>query len=366
MIAACPHRLEETYLLFERLWESVSERFRSMNSVSLNLNSAGSLRAIRAGFIWVCLGGIALVHWVNAAEGKGADSVEALVFEPIDADRDDRVVPVKVYWGTDEKPLPVVLFSHGLGGSRDNNAYLGEYWAQAGYVAVFMQHAGSDEDVWKSVPVRNRLGALKSATGAKTSIDRFNDVPLVIDRLESWNVKKGHALERRMDLDRIGLCGHSYGAVTTLALAGQRYPLNRTMEDERIDAFLAMSPQPGKRLPPKRAFGHPSKPTLCMTGTEDGSPINAKLEPADRQKVYQALKPGDKFQLVLEGGEHFAFGDSPGLRTRNPKHHLAIQEISLRFWNAYLKDDGKAQAWLQSMKPIAETGLGSADVWEWK
>ena len=36
-----------------------------------------------------------------------------------------RAVPVKVHLGKSRAPTPVVLFSHGLGGSRENNAYLG-------------------------------------------------------------------------------------------------------------------------------------------------------------------------------------------------------------------------------------------------
>ena len=303
----------------------------------------------------------------NAETGESG-KVDILRFEPSNADRDDRIVPLKVYLGKGEGPLPVILFSHGLGGSRENNAYLGEHWAKAGFVAVFMQHAGSDNEVWKDLPARKRLSALKAATGVKTTINRFGDVPFVIDQLEIWNEQKGHVLASKMDLGRLGMCGHSYGAVTTLALAGQRYPLNRTMNDERIDAFFAMSPQPGKRLSPKRAVGHIDRPMLCMTGTKDGSPLDANMDPAVRQKVYQAMRPGDKFQLVLHDGEHFAFGDSPGLRTRkrNPTHHPAIQQISLRFWNAYLKGDAASKEWLQSMKPISETGLSSADVWEWK
>jgi predicted dienelactone hydrolase len=60
-------------------------------------------------------------------------------------------------------PQPVILFSHGLGGSKENSAYLGNFWAAAGYIAVFMQHKGSDIDIWKSAPLGKRLKSLKSA-----------------------------------------------------------------------------------------------------------------------------------------------------------------------------------------------------------
>ena len=34
--------------------------------------------------------------------------------------------------------------------------------------------------------------------------------------------------------------------------------------------------------------------------------------------------------------------------------------------SAYLKDDTDSKRWLQSRQPVTATGLGNADVWEWK
>ncbi len=306
---------------------------------------------------------------LTASTAAAADDspVRELRFQPTDQKR-SRVVPLKVYLSDSRTPSPVVLFSHGLGGSRENNPYLGKHWAAAGYVAVFMQHAGSDIEVIKAARAGRKLAALKAAVGAAASRDRFTDVPFVIDQLTIWNKQDGHELRGRLNLERIGMSGHSYGAITTLAVAGRKFALNQSFLDKRIDAFLAMSPQTGKGVAAARAFGGISKPFLCMTGTKDANPIDPTMNPSDRQKVYAAFPDGDKYQLVLDGGEHMAFGDSRGLRTRgrNPKHHPAIQEISLRFWNAYLKDDAQSTRWLQSPSPITATGLGNADVWEWK
>jgi len=58
-----------------------------------------------------------------------------------------RIVPLRIYAPTNEAAASVILFSHGLGGSREACKYLGNHWAGRGYVAVFMQHAGSDRDV---------------------------------------------------------------------------------------------------------------------------------------------------------------------------------------------------------------------------
>ena len=286
--------------------------------------------------------------------------------EPVDESR-NRTVPVKIYRKPGEKPSPVILFSHGLGGSRENSPYLGEYWATHGYVAIFVQHAGSDEEVWKSVDRADRMAALKQAIGLEEALARYADIPFVIDCLEEWNAKEGHDLRGRLDLERIGLCGHSFGAVTTQALMGQRFVVNRSFHDPRIDAFFAMSPSAPRGLSPREAFGHVSSPVLCMTGTEDDSPVQPEVSPESRLEVYAGLPAGDKFQLVFEGAGHFAFSDT-GLfdEQRQPHHHPAIQLISKRFWDAYLKGEAEAKAWLQSDAPREGAKLLEGDVWEWK
>jgi len=107
-----------------------------------------------------------------------------LLLDPVDPDR-DRVVPLKIYLPEASEPRPVVLFSHGLGGSREGCSYLGRHWAEQGYVAVFTQHAGSDAGVWRSVPRRERFDALKRAASLSSSLARYADVPFVIDQLVS-------------------------------------------------------------------------------------------------------------------------------------------------------------------------------------
>ncbi len=80
---------------------------------------------------------------------------ESLPLVVVDGTR-ERKVPVRVYLPTGAAPAPVVLWSHGLGGSRDNSAYLGRHWSARGFVVVAMQHAGSDESVWQDAKPRER------------------------------------------------------------------------------------------------------------------------------------------------------------------------------------------------------------------
>ena len=89
----------------------------------------------------------------------------------------DRNVPVKIYFPKDGPgPFPVVVFSHGLGGSRDGYEYLGRHWAGCGYVSVHVQHIGSDDSVWKDVPVAERAKSLqRGAANISSALNRPPD-----------------------------------------------------------------------------------------------------------------------------------------------------------------------------------------------
>ena len=315
-----------------------------------------------------------LIGLSATAQAPGYDPLEipALVLpEPFDLSAHDqerqRDIPLRVYLPSSTTPAPVVLFSHGLGGSREGSTYLGEHWAARGYLAVFLQHPGSDDSVWRDVPAAQRMRALRRAANLRNSLDRFKDVSAVLDQLDLWNDTDGHRLATRMDLSRIGMSGHSFGAVTTQAVSGQTaFRGNVSFTDPRIRAALVQSPSSPSWGDPGQAFGRVQIPWLLMTGTKDTSPIgNATVE--SRLAVYPALPAGGNYELVLDGAEHSAFTERalPGdTERRNPNHHRVILALSTAFWDAWLQGDGSARTWLDGHGPrsILEPG----DRWQWK
>lgn len=314
----------------------------------------------------VLLSILSLFVFASILRAETTTSIDVLRYEPVDAAR-SRTVPVKIYRVKSAEAKPVIVFSHGLGGSRENGVYLAEHWARNGYVAVFVQHPGSDESVWKEASRGERMAAMKQAASGKSLLDRLGDIPFVLDQLERWNAESGHALHGALDLEHIGMTGHSFGAVTTQAMMGQKFPLGKSFPDPRFDAFFPMSPSTGRGVGATEAFAHISAPVLCMTGTEDTSVITPEMTAASRREVYAALPAGDKYQLVFEGGTHSAFSDGALFNEKQlDHHHGAIQVISTRFWDAYLKGDAAAKAWLQSEKPRTDAKLIEKDVWEWK
>lgn len=278
-----------------------------------------------------------------------------------------RSIPIRVYLPPTRSAAPVVLFSHGLGGARTTCAYLGEHWAARGYVAVFLQHPGSDESVWKDRPLLVRMAAMKAAASARNFLLRVQDVGAVLDQLVVWDRDAAHPLHGRMDLTRIGMSGHSFGAVTTQAVSGESFPLiGQRYTDPRIKAAIAFSPSAPKRGSASRAFGAVKIPWMLMTGTRDNAPIGG-ASAASRLEVYRALPPGDKYELVLFDAEHSAFTERalPGDRVkRNPNHHRAILALSTAFWDATLRGDPAARRWLEGGG--ARSVLEPRDRWQHK
>ena len=297
----------------------------------------------------------------------GTDGAEPRTLDRIVRDPErDREIPIRIYLPETDQPAPVVLFSHGLGGSRRGCGYLGEQWAARGYVAVFLQHPGSDESVWKDEPPRRRMKAMREAASLKNFLRRVRDVPAVLDRLETSNEEEGHPLAGRLDLEHVGMSGHSFGAVTTQAVSGQATPRGRQrFTDPRIDAALALSPSSPRRGDASTAFGSVSIPWMLMTGTKDTAAIGDQTVES-RLAVFPSLPDSiDRYELVLHNAEHSAFSDRalPGdTEPRNPNHHRAIRALSTAFWDAYLKSDPAAKAWLQGSK--ARVILEEKDRWK--
>lgn len=277
--------------------------------------------------------------------------------------RRNRDIPVRVYLPASEKPQPVVLFSHGLGGSRTGSQFLAEQWTARGYVAVFLQHPGSDDAIWKDAPPPERMAALRDAASLENFLLRVKDVPAVLDELESWN--KSGPLAGRMDLTRIGMSGHSFGAITTEAVSGETFPTTgQKFTDARIRAAVIFSPSAPKTTTAERAFADVRVPWLLMTGTNDVIAIG-DADMKSRLAVYPALHGAPKYQVVLDKAEHSAFTDRalPGDREqRNPNHHGVIRALSTAFWDAYLRDDKDALAWLKGAGP--RTMMEPADDWK--
>ena len=288
----------------------------------------------------------------------------------------DRGLPVRLRVPqpcTAAERRPVVLFSHGLGGSRAGGARWGEHWASHGLVVLHLQHPGSDETLWRGgAGGLANLARLRTGATPEQFVLRGRDVPFAIDALA--RLATADPALACVDMTRLGMSGHSFGAQTTQAVAGQALPVpgggaeRPWLLEPRIRAAIAFSPSMRDAGPAARAaFGTVTMPFLAVTGGRDGDVVGTGVTVALRRAVFDALPPGDRFLLWFDDADHWVFN---GGRPRPPavdgrgddvRVQHATAAITLAFWQATLAGDAAARAWLDAGGP--RTLLGDRDAW---
>ena len=264
----------------------------------------------------------------------------------------NRAVPAKLYLPVGPlKPgaVPLVVFSHGIGGSKDGYSYLGRYFAAHGHASLHVQHVGSDRQIWRGTPLAI-VSRLSDAAQETEALHRVNDVKFALDHMLIEPV--GSVINAQ----RLVAAGHSYGANTTLLLAGATVDVNGTTvfaKDPRFSAAILIS------APPFYGLGDPQKivsgidvPTLHITATADDIQIpgyNSGV--ADRLAPYQATgvtTQAAKVLAVFKDGSHSIFTDRMGTggATLNPKVKVATRQLALAFLNwLQARDTGSLDRW---------------------
>lgn len=290
----------------------------------------------------------------------GPCAVESFLLELQDDDR-DRAVPIRVYLPeASEGKRPVVLVSHGLGGSRDGLHYLGNHWASHGYICIHIQHAGSDDAVWRGLPVKDILPAMrKAARTPQVAIDRANDVPFVLNELARMDGDERSRLHAMLDLDKVGIAGHSFGAWSAMAAGGMTVggKHGQSFGDDRIKCMIPLSPPVAQKRQREASYRTLNIPTLFMTGTLDTSAINNTT--AEQRLIPYRLMPGiseeghPKYMINFDGADHMTFSGETKRRLRgkvsledNKAFHRIILQSTTAFLDAYLLEDHDAKAWL--------------------
>ncbi|MEL6928455.1 MAG: alpha/beta fold hydrolase, partial [Cyanobacteria bacterium J06600_6] len=128
--------------------------------------------------------------------------------------------------------IPTVVISPGLGGDSRSFDYLAQHLVSYGFAVIVVNHPGSDRQ-----KVDNFFkGIDRRIVEAQEFIDRPQDISYILDRLqqqEAANLAPRH----RLNLRRVGIIGHSFGAYTALALAGGKINiqgLQRSCKQHRV------------------------------------------------------------------------------------------------------------------------------------
>lgn len=289
------------------------------------------------------------------------DAVEVIDLEWSDAAR-GRAVPVRLYWpatASAQTKVPLVVFSHGIGGSRLGYSYLGRHFAGEGIASLHLQHVGSDRSLW-SGSGWSLLGRLHDAAQEPEAIARVHDLRFALDRLLAG--ERGG----QIDAERIVAAGHSYGANTTLLAAGARVMRGGQwldLRDARVKAAILISAPPfyGEADPGPILAGV-TVPSLHITATEDIIRIPGYYSAAaDRVAVFDATGSTRKLLAVFTGGSHSVFTDrSLAGGALNPQIKAATKELSLAFMKSVFDgEEGLLRAWPQRFGALVTRYVGA-------
>lgn len=273
-----------------------------------------------------------------------------------------RDIPIRFYRPVGRNDAPLVIFSHGLGGNRAAGERWLEHWAAHGIAGLAVQHAGSDEALLRAGSLRR---SLQSAMSREQLLARTADIRFVLDEI-AHRAARHEAPWPALDRERIGLAGHSFGAVTTQALAGERLSGDRLAHGEpRLKAFIAFSPSArGPEGTYAERFATIRAPFFSITGTRDDGIGVADISAENRTRPYAAMPPPDKYLLVFAGGKHLHFSGARQRRNEAPKAMTdRVLAASLAFWQTYLEQDAAAGRWLRQE---FSRSLGEGDRFEWK
>lgn len=266
----------------------------------------------------------------------------------IDPKRRDRHVPYKIYRPetAPQERLPVIIWSHGLGGSRDGAGFISRFVAAHGYIIVHVQHIGTDTILWEGKPGHPWDNIRKTHIPRHATLQRYRDIPFCLQQLRNLN-------DPVMDLNSIGMSGHSFGALTTQIMAGQIIQRGTRHYDLFCNAFKAgilYSPVPGRNdaRDPNLVYGGLRIPLLHSTGTDDDSPVEG-FNYQKRLTVFNHSGHPDQHLVILNGGDHMVFNGSRGQLAHNPlrdRHEEIIKILSLAWWDWRLKNDQMAHTWM--------------------
>jgi predicted dienelactone hydrolase len=234
-----------------------------------------------------------------------------------------------------DHPYPVLLFSHGLRGTRFQNSGQIEALVSTGYIVAAVDHAYAAG--YTRFPDGRAIvhdpGVIAWGTPDETaSIQRLgqvwaDDLERVLIRLEQFNESADSPFHKQLNLDQLGVFGHSTGGGATVMFCAQQPrcraallldPWLVPVADRVLDAGIA-------------------QPVLILRSPVPISERNDEL----LDHFFDNL-PGRAWQGMVAGSAHFDFSDfaalSPLLRATGMTGPIGAeqgQEVLFRYSRAF-------------------------------
>jgi pimeloyl-ACP methyl ester carboxylesterase len=246
-------------------------------------------------------------------------------------------------WRIAEGPFPLVLYHPGYGGSTVDNTVLFEFLASHGYVVVTSAYQSNDA-------AELRVGH---------DVERSNqDLAYLLNDMDIYP---------NVDMERIGVMGCSYGAQAVLAWVAEAHPTVSAVVS--LDTTLEYCPLDQEEVREER----------CIRVNQSLRDVRTRFDNAPRLSVpmliltqarlspdfalYEKLPCSERYYAQVKFVNHFHFA-SIAVATQSLRTEAAVEKgqgdaqqiqeayeqicrLTLRFLDAYLKEDQPALAFLQ-------------------
>lgn len=181
---------------------------------------------------------------------------------------------------------PLVVFSHGYAGFRDQSTFLTAWLASWGFVVAAPDHYSRD--------LTEVLGGPTGATAKTTDVE---DLKATIALMEHENATSTSPFDAHVDTTRIGAVGHSAGgaAVEALAATDSKVATFIGLAGATVGAFAGTKHGPDSIVP--------TQPGLLMSGTSD------TVVPTKGMIAAYGHLHAPKRLILVKGAGHLVFAD---------------------------------------------------------
>ena len=202
--------------------------------------------------------------------------------------------------------MPVVIFSHGITGTRHLHQAMYEFLVSRGFIVLALDHSF---DANLTIFPDGHLADYRSnITGHPDSLNvrtmqmntRVADISFILDQLDKIQSGKIESqINAKIDLERVAVGGHSYGG-STATVVSQRD--NRIKACFSLDSWISPIPQEtiddGIHIP----FLFMGRPTW------DGSDYPGNYPRLDSLMAHSS---NPKYRLIIKGTKHLDYSDIP-------------------------------------------------------
>ncbi|WBX81557.1 acetylhydrolase [Virgibacillus salarius] len=242
-----------------------------------------------------------------------------------------------------EPSYPVLIFSHGFSGHKNQNTFQIEHLVSHGYIVVGIDHTySSTASVFADGRVANFV---PQDTESIAYLDKANegwvaDAKFVLDQVEKLaNNDPDRRFTGRMDMSNVGMFGHSFGGATSAQML---------MSDSRIKAAINMD---GILYGKQRIPAEGMKKPFMMMSADDSIEVKNTADTVSVQIIeetlprYKHVAVGGNYWMKIKDMKHMGFSDlylfSPIYekleRVDARKAHRLINDYTQDFFDHYLK-----------------------------